>query len=289
MIELRKAKPGEEHAVAALWSQVFGDDEAFLSQFHRLCVPFERMLALTEDGVLRSILCAPELTLRFPNGRSLKSGYMYALATDPAMRGRGFGKDTMRYGEVYLKDLGADCAVLVPAEPSLFEFFDCLKYVPAFSHIRREFSAEEVQPLRKEDRLAPAGPVEYNRIRRRWLEGRFYTDCGDDWVEFQQYLAQACGGDIYRLELPGGPGCAVVEPGEDAVAVKELLCAPEDVERALALLCARHPGLRYVLRQPVWTGQPGERVTWGAIRWLYDHPSPWCPEGTDGYLGLALD
>ena len=52
---------------------------------------------------------------------------------------------------------------------------------------------------------------------------------------------------------------------------------------------ARQEAERYVVRRPVWSGEPGERVLWGAVRWLYDHPSPWCPEGTDGYLGLAFD
>ena len=47
MIELRRARPGEEAAVASLWNQVFGDDETFLADFYRLCVPvFRRRLAL---------------------------------------------------------------------------------------------------------------------------------------------------------------------------------------------------------------------------------------------------
>ena len=133
MIELRRARPGEEAAVASLWNQVFGDDETFLADFYRLCVPYDRILVLVEDGVLRTILCAPLMTFRFPNGKSLKSGYMYALASDPAIRERGFGRQMMRYGETYLKGEGADCAILVPAEPSLFRFFDSLDYVPAFA------------------------------------------------------------------------------------------------------------------------------------------------------------
>lgn len=287
MIELRRARAGEEQAAAALWSRVFGDGEAFLAEFYRLCLPFEELLVLVEDGVLRSILCAPEMTLRFPNGRSLKCGYMYALATDPQVRERGFGRQMMRYGEEYLKNRGADCAILVPAEPSLFRFFDSLGYVPAFSHLRREISAGQVIPA--EGGAAPAEPEEYNAIRRRWLAGRFYADCGDGLAAFQRFLSQGSGGGIYRLELPGGTGCAAVELDGDAAAVKELLCSPEDLSRALALIAGLHPAARYVLRLPPWWEGPGERVRWGAVRWLYGHPSPWCPEGESGYLGLAFD
>lgn len=289
MIEIRKARPEERQAVARLWGRVFGDDEAFLEDFYRLCVPYERLLVLVEDGVLRSILCAPEIGLRCPNGKALKSGYMYALATEPELRGRGFGKDMMRYGEVYLKGLGADCAVLVPAEPSLFRFFDELNYVPAFSHIRQELPAETVPAPAEADTMASAAPAVYNAIRRRWLEGRLYTDCGDDLVEFQRLLSRATGGDIWRLDLPGGTGCAAVELVAGTPTVKELLCAPEDVDRGLALLARQYPAERYILRLPPWLERPGERVTWGAVRWLYGHPSPWYPPGEVGYLGLAFD
>ena len=289
MVEMRRARPGEKQAAAALWGRVFGDDEAFLEEFHRLCIPFYRLLVLVEDGELRTILCAPEIRLRCPNGKSLKAGYMYALATDPAIRGRGFGRDMMRYGEVYLKGQGADCAVLVPAEASLFRFFNDLNYIPVFSHIRQELMAEDLSAAEDGTRMTAAAPAEYNAIRRRWLEGRLYTDYGDGLVEFQQLLSRAAGGDIWRLELPGGTGCAAVEIVEDVPTVKELLCAPEDVDRAAALLAGQYPAERYVLRLPPWCGRAGEVVTWGAVRWLYGRPSPWCPAGEAGYLGLAFD
>ncbi len=287
MVELRRAKAGEEGAVAALWSRVFGDGEAFLAEFYRRCVPFDQMLVLEEDGEVRSILCAPEMTMRFPNGKSLKCGYMYALATDSEERGKGFGRDMMRYGEVYLKGRGADCAILVPAEPSLFRFFDSLGYIPAFSHIWREVPASQVTLA--EGEAVPAEPEEYNALRRRWLDGRCYADCGDSLAAFQQFLSREAGGDIYRLDLPGGAGGAAVEMDGSTAVVKELLCAEQDVDRALAQVVARHPADRYILRLPAWSKVPGERVLWGAVRWLYERPSPWWPAGQDAYLGLAFD
>ena len=45
MVELRKARAGEEKAIAALWGRVFGDDGAFLAEFYRRCVPYDQMLA----------------------------------------------------------------------------------------------------------------------------------------------------------------------------------------------------------------------------------------------------
>lgn len=289
MLELRRARPGEEAAVAELWARVYGDDGGFLDEFYRSCASFDRVMVLVEDGRLCTILTAPLVTVRCPDGRERKAGYMYALASDPAIRNRGFGRDMMRYGEEYLRGEGAECAVLVPAEPSLFRFFDSLHYAPAFSHLRREYAAADCPAPRPEDSLCSAGAAEYNAIRRKWLEGHLYMDCGDEMVGFQKYLALSSGGGIYRLELPGGAGCAVVELYDEVPVIKELLCAPEDLDRALGLLSACHPAGRYVLRLPAWMEADGERVRWGAVRWLTDGAPDGWPAGEDGYLGIALD
>ena len=61
------------------------------------------------------------------------------------------------------------------------------------------------------------------------------------------------------------------------------------LDRALAQVAARHPAGRYILRLPAWDKGFGGQVLWGAVRWLYDRPSPWWPAGQDAYLGLAFD
>ena len=50
--------------------------------------------------------------------------------------------------------------------------------------------------------------------------------------------------------------------------VKELLCAPVDLDRALAQVAAPHPAGRYILRLPAWDKGFGGQVLWGAVRWL---------------------
>lgn len=289
MIQMRTARAEDAAAVSALWGEVFGDDEAFLRGFFARCAPFEGEWVLEEDGAVQTILTAPRLTVRLPDGAGLSAGYMYALATWPHLRGRGFGRDMMNFGAERLAAEGADCAVLVPAEPSLFRFFDSLDYTPAFSHLRRELAAAELPDPETGDALAPAGAAEYNELRRRWLEGRLYLDCTDDLIAFQRELAEGTCGGLWRLELPGGAGCAVTERDGDTLYVKELLCAEADSPRAAALLAAKTPAKRVVLRLPPWWEGPGERVTWGAVRHLSSRSRKVWPQGEDGWLGIALD
>ena len=289
MMELKTAGPGREQAVAELWAKVYGDDGGFLERFYADCVPFEDVTVAEEDGAVRTILTAPAVRVHLPEGREVPAGYMYALASEPTVRNRGLGRDMMRFGAKVWQEKGAACTLLVPAEPSLFRFFDSLGYVPAFSHLRREYTAADCPDPCEGDSVVPAGPEEYNALRRKWLEGRLYMDCPTGMIAFQQYLARESGGDLYRLELPGGTGCAVVEGYDGVPVIKELLCAPEDVDRALGQLKKTHPAERYVLRLPVWVGGAGERVLWGAVGFFEETPPAWWPEGTDGYLGIALD
>lgn len=289
MYVLRRAEPGEEAAVAGLWKKVYGDDEAFLEAFYRCCLPFDRLWVAEEEGVPGTILSAPRVTVRLPDGRELRGGYLYALASEPSVRGQGLGRALMEYGASCLKEEGADCALLVPAEPSLFRYFDTMGYIPAFSHLRRERPAGELLPVSGEGKVHSAEGEEYNGLRRRWLEGRLAVDCPVGMIEFQRRLAVESGGDLLRLDLPGGAGCAAVELYDGVPVVKELLCAEEDTERAQGLIAARFPAPRYVFRLPPWSDGPGERVLWGAVLPLREDCGALWPEGTDGYLGIALD
>ena len=79
----RFSRSGDEAGLRTLWKQVFGDSNVFLDTFFReIYVP--GMAAVMEDeGVIVSAAdCVPFGAAR----------YIYAVATDPAYRGRGCAK-----------------------------------------------------------------------------------------------------------------------------------------------------------------------------------------------------
>ena len=92
-----------------------------------------------------------------------------------------------------------------------------------------------------------------------------------------------------RTQRARGQLMAALEGLEDS-RLRELLEAYYVEGKTTDQICReRGWSRRYVLRLPPWTPGEGQRVRWGAVRWLYDRASLWWPEGEGAYLGLAFD
>ena len=103
----RFSRPGDEPGLRELWKRVFGDSDAFLDLFFReIYVP--GMAALVEEGgrIVSAAYCVP-----FGEAR-----YIYAVATAPEHRGRGYFSRLMAYMLYDLRERGFTRAV-VGVEP----------------------------------------------------------------------------------------------------------------------------------------------------------------------------
>ena len=275
MIEIHNARGWEIEAAKSLWTETFGDEAAFQEEFYRLCAP-EGPLVLTENGELRSMLALPEPALILADGRRLRAGYVYALATRPDRRGQGCAAMLMETAAGLAVRRGVDCLLTVPARPSLFDFFAGCGFRAGFPY-RQEVFSPAAAPAE------PVSPTDYAALREGLLAGTAHTAYTGCQLTFQQLLCPHPGSGLYRLKLAHGPGCAAVENWPVAPVVKELLCAPEDVGQggaACAALCGRPVQARF----PAGDGQP-----FAAVRWLEGTPPSIRNTPTDGWLGLAFD
>ena len=291
MTELRPSRPEDVPAQKALWKAAFGDGDRYIDWFYDCC-GWEHMLLLLEDGRLASMLALLPHGLALPGGETARCWYVYALATDPAFRGRGHGRRLLRFADGRAAELGGDCVTVVPAQASLFRFFGTAGFTTAFSHRETELLRDEIAPPRPGDRVEPISPAEYNALREELLAGLPSVTYGEELIRYQEGLGRLSGGGLYRVAAGGAAGCAAVERADgEGVLFKELLIPPEQLPRALAAFAAALSGRQYFVRAPAaWEGLKGGRIRpFGMIKWLNGEKARLWREDAPGYMGLGFD
>ena len=291
MLEMRPGRPEEVLAQKALWKAAFGDEGRYIDWFYECCGASADVLEVVEEGRLASMLALLPQTLTLPGGGTASGWYIYALATDPGARSKGYGRQLLRFVDGYLAERGADCVTTVPAEPSLFKFFGTVGFAPCFSTRKLELLKSMLQPAAEGDRAEPVEPGEYNAIRRRLLEGAPAVDYPEELIRYQQGMGRLSGGGLYRLSVDGGEGCAAAEYTDgESVLFKELLLSPDKMGRGLAALERVLPGARCYVRTPaLWDGMKGSYLQpFGMIKWYSAEKRALWGEGTHGYMGLGF-
>lgn len=291
MTEIRPSRPEELPAQKALWKTAFGDEDRYIDWFYTCCGT-EHMLLLLEDGRLASMLALLPHGLTLPGGGTARGYYVYALATDPAVRSKGYGRQLLRAAGEHAAKLGGDCVTVVPAEASLFKFFGTVGFDAAFFHREVELLHDQAVPARPGDRVEPISPAEYNALRARLLEGAPAVTYGEELIRYQEGMSRLASGGLYRVEAGGVEGCAAVEYRDaESVLFKELLISPEQMSGALAVFAGVLPGRRCFVRTPAcWAGMKGSYIQpFGMIRWLNGALARQWREESLGYMGLGFD
>ena len=155
-IELRPPRPGEESALSALFTEAFGD-ESFTSLFFRTGYAPERCLGAF-DGALLAALHWFDCSL---DGK--KAAYVYGIAAFAVCRGQGIGSKLIRFSVEYLQNRGYEVITLVPAEESLFPYYERFGFRAAGTISEKRISAAAPLPIR------PLTASEYAEARRKLL------------------------------------------------------------------------------------------------------------------------
>ncbi|NCB62252.1 MAG: GNAT family N-acetyltransferase [Clostridia bacterium] len=291
MIEIRPAKSEEMEREKELWKLAFGDDDGYIDYFYQKR-PIGDTLVLLEDGVLWTMLALFPVEVVLPDGKRLKSSYIYALATHPDARKKGFGRFILSYVDFYLKEQGMDCVTIEPAEAGLHRFFGTVGFSECFTSRKVEIMSYMAGKSTEGDTIAPATPAEYRSIRERLLEGSLYVSYDEDVLGYQKGVSENTGGGLYKLTVDGVEGCACAEfTEEETVGVKELLMPKAQMARAAALLAEALPAVRYHLRTPaLWDGLPGSYPqAFAMIKWYDPALEKAWRDQSRGYMGLGFD
>ena len=229
-------------------------------------------------------------TLTLPGGGTASGWYIYALATDPGARSKGYGRQLLRFVDGYLAERGADCVTTVPAEPSLFKFFGTVGFAPCFSTRKLELLKSMLSPRRRATGQNPwSGGVQRHPAppagggARRGLPGR-----ADPLPAGHGRLS---GGGLYRLSVDGAEAAPPPSTPTGRVCCSRSCCCPRTRWAAgwrrwngcspgRAAMCAP---LHYGWHEGSYL-QP-----FGMIKWYSAEKRALWGEGTHGYMGLGFD
>lgn len=109
--------------IKKLFCETFGDSEEVCDNFLENMYRNEDIVLYTESGKVFAMAFLLPVFCKNRQGR-----YVYAVATAPSHRNRGICRRLMAFAEEYVKNLGEDFLILVPASPSLFAFYESMGY-----------------------------------------------------------------------------------------------------------------------------------------------------------------
>ena len=219
--------------------------------------------------------CSPG-TIQLPDGTDVPVGYVYALATNPYMQGKGHARQLLKYADDFLRQRGDKAMILVPASPSLHRFFEAIGMDECFATRKVEILTSALTGETGGGVLTPISPREYNEIREGYLKGTFHMTYSDHMISFQQIGSHLAYGDLYKIEIDGAVGCVAIEYVQKRrLLAKELLIPTDKMAKAVETIAKEMEASRYHIRTPAfWDGLPGSYTqAFGMIKW-YDMGLP---------------
>lgn len=281
MIRMRPSVPGDIPRQRELWALAFGDDGAYVDNFYDNYYRPERVLVLEEDGVVVSMTAWFDTVFDTGDGNRWKAGYLYAVATHPDARGKGYAGMLLKYADFYLKE-EAHCQAVttVPAEESLHRFFAANGFRECFTH--RCVTAEPVKAL-VSGTLKPLSPAEYGMLREKLLDGQMHIAYPSDALEYQAGCCRVSGGGLYLIERDGPVILCAEGMADGQLLIKELLGREEDCKKVCEELLELLPLCCGTIRMP------GDAISFGMLKWLYPGLEKRWDWNKRAYMGLGFD
>lgn len=235
MMSLRHYEKADIPAMRALWRRVFDEKEAYLDAFFGMLPDIGgAAVAADEKGELFGAAYALTGYELLDRGESPHLGYIYAVAVDESMRGRGLGAELTRRAAGICREREAVIVTTLPAEASLYPWYE--KQIGTKHILRRE---KKLVPAQKSVDIMKLTGTEYMLWRENMLRGQAHVHLSTPMMEAQRALCEAYGGGLYA-SMDGI--FAAYREGERLM-IREILCMQGDPADTAASAAA-HLGCR---------------------------------------------
>ena len=218
-----------------LRSKVFGDDEEFIEFFDNCFRDdyLDFLIVEDQDGneVLQASLTqfdmgklvVPEGKVSDIAGKSIEMSY--AICTDPAARGKGYGSHITVYARE-IAESSRKLSMLSPAEPSLIKFYEPLEYKTfMYAEQGTVVPSEQSDFSFSELKFELISPQQYNDYREVILANRVHIKLSAGALHFAAGLTATGGaaGSVPTGEAAGsaltGYGLMLISDGAEPLAI----------------------------------------------------------------------
>ena len=231
--ELREYRRDDVPALSALWTECFGDGPGFTEKFFAALPGMGSGVAAVRGGEILGAaytLNAQELVC---GEGARRVGYIYGVGVSARARSQGVGGALVHAVRALSLNLGAQVISTLPAEASLYAWYEKLLGVtPRLYRARRQIACRAASPV------TPLSAAEYAHRREELLHGRPHLRLSACSMEFEGQLLAEYGGGFFAAE--GGIGAAYLDDG--TALVRELLCASPAAEDAAAAASGAYLG-----------------------------------------------
>lgn len=279
--------------LAELWRQAFGDPPRFPRYFLNNCFsPRDCLVYRVGDEIAAAVYLLPASVLA--GEKTLQAHYIFAAATLPRFRSRGYMSSLLAYAAIAGADRGDRFSVVLPADEKLYRFYGKFGYTSFFE---ARFLTVAPDRLRAVSEPVTPGSVlpdfrRLNALRRECLAG-----CGGSVLWSDRMLHFAAGmnavyGDRLVCAVSGGkPAYALCRVEENVCTVLEAMAGGVTFPFLADAVLRQAPAQEYRFRLPVQAGPfpgEGETLPFGMMRPIGGTlAEDVLPDGP--YLGMTMD
>ena len=261
-IRIERAGNADQPALHRLWEAVFGDSPETVQTFFDRFPPEAAAWVVRADNEIRSMAWLLPGSWLISGETMQAAGYVYAVATAPEARGKGYAGRLMQA----IMDFADRRSLLLytrPAEERLFPWYaqrmeaGNVGYMEEIPYTGSEASGMQVSPVEA---------LEYQALREAQLGAKPHLLLSEALLRVQKQYLKDAGGDLLRV----GDGCCACEIRDGKLYVLELFSADETASmQALLRHFGREKGvLRRASRtagKPVvsWRGTAPDATNWG--------------------------
>lgn len=269
--------------IKEIWQTCFGDEEEYIQFYLAHRMNRENMLVIYEDGKIVSM--ASFLPIQYLcRGKYLDARFVYAVATLPEYRRRGYAAQILRFAaQKYDEPL-----ILAPAEESLMQYYEKLGFTRAFPETRHTLQSDlKALEVKEEEPFLYMEEItaeEYMQIRDAKCAKEGYVRWDEEAIAYAMKLGASCGGSTVAVTCEDGRNRAKQE-GE-----KDILMYEKDADTLYILETTLPESCLEEILPEILAETGTKKAECGQMAGMIWLPEPLQKEliSRDGYLALTL-